>query len=79
MRASFLAPDGSDVSFVSRGVVFRAEWVPPSEVPEPVGPDEIPESEPEQPEPGPGEFPVGPDEVPAVPPPETHAAKALTR
>jgi hypothetical protein len=54
---------------------IRAEWVPPSEVPEPVGPGEVPEPEPEQPTPGPGEIPVEPEEAPSEPPPEVRAAR----
>lgn len=53
-----------------RSRLFRAEWVPPSEVPQPPGPAELPDSQPETPAPGPGELPSGPAETPQSPPPE---------
>lgn len=54
---------------------LRAEWQPPTEVPGPGSPREIPESEPEQAPPEPPELPGQPGEIPPTPPPEVRRAR----
>jgi hypothetical protein len=55
-------------SYVRPSRPSRAEWQPPEEYPEPAGPAEIPETEPEQPSPEPLEPPGSPEELPPAPP-----------
>jgi len=52
---------------------FRSEWQPPTEVPGPGGPPEVPQSEPEESPSGPNEVPAQPVEVPPEPVPEVRS------
>ena len=73
MLASSYSPLCSPRSYAVQAGLLKAEWQPPTEVPEPSGPAEMPESEPEQPMPAPDEAPAEPEEVPAGPPPEVRS------